>query len=118
VSHVHVRLCSLKLSSEDLRCISVHRRSKRPPRSCVAVSKAYTSQQRLHALMSAVFRNCDEILQRKFTKNPNKNSIYPIDPDQAGPLDIFGAFCDFLPDTEIGVTYVSTRTLQFKVRRG
>lgn len=60
----------------------------------------------MFCVISAVCRNCDEILRNRLTKNPNKNSIYPIDPDQGGKLEIFGAVCDFLPDIDIGVTYV------------
>nr|XP_011437301.2 uncharacterized protein LOC105335200 isoform X1 [Crassostrea gigas] len=53
-----------------------------------------------------VYPDCNEIKLAKMDKNPLRNNLYAIDPDGAGGVPLFPAYCDFKTNERIGITEI------------
>lgn len=53
-----------------------------------------------------MYPDCNEIKLAKMDKNPLRNNLYAIDPDGAGGVPLFPAYCDFKTNERIGITEV------------
>lgn len=57
-------------------------------------------------IFADVYPDCNEIKLAKMDKNPLRNNLYAIDPDGAGGVPLFPAYCDFKTNERIGITEV------------
>lgn len=57
-------------------------------------------------IFADVYPDCNEIKLAKMDKDPLRNNLYAIDPDGAGGVPLFPAYCDFKTNERIGITEV------------
>lgn len=60
-----------------------------------------------------MYPDCNEIKLAKMDKNPLRNNLYAIDPDGAGGVPLFPAYCDFKTNERIGITEVGVPLVFF-----